>query len=515
MLPFSKIMIERYNAFLLYRRYRMLSFLNQYFFGPVLPVILIICGGYFIIRLGFFPILHFRTVLAALFRKQEDPNALPPWKSMLMALAGTLGVGNITGVAAAITAGGPGAVFWMWVSAVFAMFVKYAEILLAVKYQYKKDGAAYGGTPYYIRDGLKLPLLAAGFSFFLLAANFSVGNTVQTFAAAEALDTIFHTPRWITGLVMSVGVLYVTLGGGKRIVRLTSVLVPLLSGGYFIVSVWIILSRCSSLPGVFSKIMADAFRPEAGIGGILGYLTMRGLRFGTARGILSNEAGCGTAPFAYASAEAKSPVEQGFFGIVEVFVDTIVLCTMTAVVILLEPDLIGQADGTALALLAYEKGIGHGAGIFLSVSIVLFAFASVVAWAYYGTEALRFLNRQKPSARGVHIYLWLYGLSGFAGAVLAPQIIWDISDFSISVMTIVNVICILLMSNTVIAETRRYFMQAPGAKQVFRAFRLIRKQAPPVKQSQDTMHRVPTEAVRVDFRHEKQCQEYPKQPRLR
>ena len=491
----------------------MLSFLNQYLFGPALPVLLLICGGYYMFRLNFFPVLHFRSFFTVLFRKQEDSNALPSWKSLLLALAGTLGVGNITGVAAAITAGGPGAVFWMWISSFFAMFVKYAEILLAVKYQNKKDGESYGGTPYYIRDGLKLRWLAVLFSLILLVANFSVGNTVQTFAAAEALDTIFSIPRWLTGGLMSAAVLYVTMGGGKRVVKLTSVLVPLLSGGYLLVSLYIIFSRFSSLPGVFSRIMEEAFRPEAGVGGILGYLMMRGLRFGTARGILSNEAGCGTAPFAYASAETKSPAEQGFFGIVEVFVDTIVLCSLTAFVILLEPDLIGQTDGTALALLAYEKGLGRGAVLFLSVSIVLFAFASVVTWAYYGTESLRFLIGRKNLQHASRIYLWLYGLSGFVGAILAPGIIWDIADLSISIMTCVNASCVLLMSNTVIEETRRYFMQARDAGPVFRAFRLIRMQAPSAKLKSGTKSRAPKGSVQADFRYEKQYQEYPKQRR--
>ena len=489
----------------------MLAFLNQYILGPALPVVLMICGGYLSVRLSFFPLTRIRTVLTSLFRKQKEPGSIPPWKAMLMALAGTLGVGNITGVAAAITAGGPGSIFWMWVSAFFAMFVKYAEIVLAVRFQHKKGGNLYGGTPYYIKEGLGMTWLACLFSVFLIAANFTVGNAVQTFAAADAMESIFRIPRWFTGVCIAAAVLFVTFGGGKRISRMTAVLIPLLSGIYFLISIWILLNHLPALPCVFSEIFVNAFRPEAGIGGVFGFLTMRSLRYGTARGILSNEAGCGTAPFAYAASETKSPAEQGFLGIVEIFADTIVLCTLTATVILLFPDLLEKADGTALALLAFERGIGAGAGVFLSVSMVLFAFASIVSWGYYGTEALRFLGAKQ---RILKAYLLVYSLSGIMGAVLAPGIIWEIADFSISVMTIVNTCCILLLSRVVIRETNSFFMQEPGAKPAFRAWKPIRKRAHPAKPFPNERHPVPTAPAPADFRCERQYQEYQKRQRL-
>ena len=433
----------------------MLSFLNTYCFGPFLPVFLMLSGLFLAIRLDFFPLLHpvrcFRGMLPG---KGE-------MRPTLLALAGTLGVGNITGVASAIRAGGAGAVFWMWVSSLAASFVKYAEVVLAVRYRCR-EGA---GAPYYIRDGLGFKRLACFFSGVLLVADFTVGCPVQVFAAAEALSFSFGVPALVTGIVMAVLVLFALFGGKSRISDLTAVLIPVLAGLYFVLSAVILIRGAESLPGVFSDIVGSAFSFEAGKAGVGGFLLSRALRFGTARGVLSNEAGCGTAPFAHAGAKTKTPAEQGLFGILEVMIDTPLLCTLTALVILLQPGLIAAEEGTALAIRAFTEGAGALAGKAVAVSCALFAYASVIAWAYYGTEALTFLGIGEKGKKG---FLLLSGAFSAVGAVFSPSLIWELSDLSVAVMTILNTSCVLFLSGEVREETRTLLRRRGDAGEAFR-----------------------------------------------
>ncbi len=426
----------------------MLSFLNERVFGPALPLFLMGAGLYLALRLGLFPVLHPVAALKGMLPEKGSGSL----RAMGTALAGTLGVGNITGVAAAITAGGAGAVFWMWVSALFACFVKYAEVVLALRYR-TKQGA---GAPYYLRDGLGAGKLACFFSGVLLLANFTVGSPVQVYAAAEAMKGSFGVPPVLTGAVMALLVFCALCGGEKRITALTSVLIPVLAGGYFLLSALILIRYRERLPGVLHGIVTDALTPAAGRSGIGGFLLSRSLRFGTARGVLSNEAGCGTAPFAHAAANTKSPAKQGLFGIAEVVTDTLILCTVTALVLLLFPELIGTADPASLASLAYAKGAGRAAGMLLSLSCAVFAYASVIAWGYYGTAALTFLG-YKNSA--VTVYRTASALFCVIGAVIAPAAVWELADASVSVLTFLNVGGVLLLTPEVRQETVRYFRE--------------------------------------------------------
>ena len=424
----------------------MLSFLNAYCFGPVLPVFLMASGVFLAFRFELFPFRHPVRSLRGMLPGKEKGELRPT----LLALAGTLGVGNITGVAAAIRAGGAGAVFWMWVSALAASFVKYAEVVLALKYR-RREGA---GAPYYIRDGLGLPRLACFFSGVLLLANFTVGCPVQVFAAAEAMRYSFGVPAAVTGAVMAALVLFALFGGKKRISDLTSVLIPVLAGLYFVLSAVILIRRAGKVPDVISDIIGSAFSYEAGKAGAGGFLLSRALRFGTARGVLSNEAGCGTAPFAHAGATTKAPAEQGLFGILEVIIDTPLLCTLTAFVILLQPGLFAAEEGTGLAIRAFAEGAGWFAGKAVALSCALFAYASVIAWAYYGIEALTFLGVGEHGKKG---YLLLSGVFSALGAVFSPSLVWELSDLSVAVMTILNTSCVLLLSGEVKEETVSYF----------------------------------------------------------
>ena len=435
----------------------MLSFLNTYFFGPLLPVFLICSGLFLAFRLSLFPILHpVRSIRGMLPGKNKG--TLRP---TLLALAGTLGVGNITGVAAAIAEGGPGALFWMCVSSLAASFVKYAEVVLALKYR-RREGA---GAPYYIRDGLGLRRLACFFSGILLLADFTVGCPVQVFAAAEALRFSFGVPPFAVGLAFAVLVLTALFGGKERIASLTSFLIPVLASFYVFVSGLILIRGRGELPEVFRLIIRSAFQPDAGKAGIGGFLLSRSLRFGTSRGVLSNEAGCGTAPFAHAGANAKVPAEQGLFGILEVVVDTPFLCSLTGLVILLSQGLIGVYGGTELAIRAFAAGAGELAGKAVAISCALFAYASVIAWAYYGTEALSFLG---IGERGKRFYLILAGTFTAVGAIFSPSLVWVLAVLSTAVMTVTNTSCVLLLSGEVRSETQRYFRRREDASEAFR-----------------------------------------------
>lgn len=431
----------------------MISVLNQYFFGPLLPILLVLSGLFFAIKLRFFCVLHPLKTLKGLFgrKKSGESSSL---RSMMTALAGTLGVGNITGVAGAITAGGPGAVFWMWVSAFAVMTVKYAEIVLACRFRVKgNDGKLHGGAPHYMLHGLKKPMLARVFALLLLLSSFSVGNMTQTSAAAETASAFLGVPRVLSGILLTVLLFAIVRGGAGRIVDFANRLIPPLSAIYALLSFTVIFRNTGMIPQICAEIVRDAFTPRAGIAGIAGYLMMPSLRLGTARGIFSNEAGCGTAPTAHAAAKAK-PAEQGLFGIFEVFVDTVLLCTLTAFVVLISFDHMSAYDGTELAIRSFSAVLGNWVEWFLALSVVLYALASTVAWAYYGIEALHFLGKGKAAEKK---YRLLYSAACFLGAICPMGLVWEWSDFTVCLMTAVNLICVLVLSGQVKEETLDYF----------------------------------------------------------
>lgn len=427
----------------------MLSFVNRNILGPILPPLLIGAGLFFALRLV--PIL-LRHPLRA-FRRMRDDRDDTSVRSMITALAGTLGVGNITGVACAITAGGPGAVFWMWVSAFAVMSVKYAEIVLACRYR-KRDpaGGYFGSAAQYMLDGLKSPALSRVFAVLLLLSALTVGNMTQTGAAAETAEAFFGIPRLLSGILLAGLLLAVIRGGAKRIVSFTNYLIPPLTVAYAVLSLWIIGTQIASLPDLLSRIVSAAWTPRAGVSGIMGYVLMDSLRLGTSRGIFSNEAGCGTAPTAHASSSSP-PAKQGVFGILEVFVDTIVLCTLTAFVILLSEHRLTAYDGTELAIRAFSIALGDWVIVLLALSVMLYALASTVAWAYYGLSALRFLKIE----RAADAYRLLYCGCCAVGALCPMGFIFELSDFFIGVMTLLNVCALLRLHGQVREETVDYF----------------------------------------------------------
>ncbi len=436
-----------------------IEFLNSFVFGPAVPVLLIFAGIYYSVSLKFFYIRHPIKILRSMFKKRSE-KGISPFRAATVALAGTLGVGNIVGVASAITLGGAGAVFWMWISALFAMILKYAEIVLAVKYRRTDENRSHGGAMYYIKEGLgggKVASFAAALFCVLCIINgLGMGGVIQISAAADILRDVAGVPPLVTGFAGAVLALFAVSSGAVFLSRVTEKLVPIMSVAYMIMALLVIVRNIDGLPGVFGMIFEGAFSPEGAVGGILGFLLSRSLRFGTMRGLLSNEAGCGTSPIAYAASNEKSPAEQGFWGIFEVFFDTIVLCSMTAFVILLSygDSYVSRGEGVMLTVRAFEASLGDWSSYVLAVSVFLFAFATVICWAQYGLECVGYFSRAKAPGT---LYLCVYFVFVVLGAVAAPEITWEITDLALGGMTVINLIALCLMHHSVKRETDLFF----------------------------------------------------------
>lgn len=410
--------------------------------GIVMPAFLLFTGLCFAVRYRafwlFHPIRFCRTL------RESTGGETSSFRALTVALAGTLGVGNIAGVATAITAGGAGAVFWMWAGALVAMSVKYAESSLAVRCrQTGADGRHYGGMMYVIRDGLRRvlgekPALVLGgvFAALCLLNSLLTGTVVQVNAAASVYESV---PPLLTGAIFAVLVLIVNLGGGKRLSAVTGILIPLLSAVYLILSSFIILRNIGEVPDVFARIFREAFSLRSVGGGLLGTAMAQSIRYGVTRGIFSNEAGCGTSPTAHAAADAKSAHHQGCYGIFEVFIDTVVLCTATALVILLAGEESASLDGIPLSMAAYGALAGAAARQIIGVSVILFAFATVICQHYYGEIAIGYFTRSRVPVR---IYTVLMSAACVAGAVIPAGSVWLAADAIISLMTVINLACL-------------------------------------------------------------------------
>ena len=434
-----------------------ISFINKYFFGIGIPFLLMGAGIFYCIRLKFFHFLHPIKVLRSF--KSERSGGVSSLKAMMLALAGTLGVGNMVGVASAIALGGFGAVFWMWVSALIAMILKYAEIVLAMLYRkYDEGGRPYGAAMYYIRACFKGRLgavLAGIFAVFCIINAFSVGSMIQVNAAAEAMNGVFGTPPIVIGLIFAAITLVAILRGSTGILALTEKLVPLMTLGFTVISVAVIVMRPSDALAAIEKIFSNAFSFQSGAAGVSGFLLSGAIRYGTMRGILSNEAGCGTAPAAHAVSSCREPARQGTWGIFEVFVDTILLCTLTAIVIIIGYDAIDPSgDFMMMTVAAYESVIGRAAGYFLAIAVMLFGLATVLCWAHYGEVGVNYFSRRAGVKRA---YKLIYSLCVFLGALVSTDVLWESADLSIGTMSAINICALLLMSGRVKRETEEYF----------------------------------------------------------
>lgn len=416
--------------------------INTVLSGILMPALLIGVGIWFAVRLRFFYILH-PVRFCRMLAEAHKGGGVSPFRALSQALAGTLGVGNMAGVATAIVAGGPGAIFWMWISALCAMSVKYAEVRIAVEHRRSNADGFFGGAMYYIKDifGKKLPrvglVAGGGFAILCMANSLLTGNIVQMHAAASVFPWM---PPLILGGIIAAMSFVIACGGAGRVSEVTMRLIPFLSGAYMIISLFILVRNGDRIPGVLHAIFSSGLSLRAAAGGTAGFAVNRAIRFGVTRGIFSNEAGCGTSPTAHAAANTRSSHHQGCFGIFEVFADTIVLCTMTALVILLSDGVDKGMDGIPLTVYAYTALAGRGAGVFIGISVILFAFATVICQTQYGTVAIGYFTRKKIPYR---LYLVLCATASIGGTVISEGLMWQTADLIVSLMTALNIGCLL------------------------------------------------------------------------
>ena len=436
----------------------------------VTPVFLFAVGLFYLFRLRWFYVLHPLRCIRLLFG-YRPADGISPFRALTVALAGTLGVGNIVGVAAALYFGGPGAVLWMLVSALVAMVLKYAEITLALRHRrFSPDGEAAGGAPYYVRDGLTvagLPrvgrILAAVFALLCLINAVTMGSLLQVNAVAGAMETGFSIPPLLTGGAVAVLAIAAVRGGAARIAAWTEKLVPFMTLGFLVISAAVLILRRERIPDALRAIWTDALAADTVGAGIGGFWVSKGVRFGVMRGLISNEAGCGTAPMAHATARTDLPARQGLFGLVEVFVDTVLLCTVTALCILVSdsgPEAFGE-DTVKTAQAAFSSVLGDWAGWFFAAAMLLFGLASVLCWTHYGKTCAAYLGQGSPAATRFCTVAYAVALvaSVVVGAVVAPTAAWRVADTAIAWMTLLNLSVLLLMHKEVVAETDRLWQE--------------------------------------------------------
>ena len=449
---------------------------NNFIWGVPAMICIIGVGLYLSIRMGFIQIRRFtyamKVTIGRIFRKREaSDGALTPFQAVCTALAATVGTGNIAGVAGAIAIGGPGAVFWMWVSAMLGMCTKFSEVILAVHFREKNDkGELVGGPMYYIKNGLKKHWhwLAYLFSAFGVLTVFGTGNATQVNTITSAIDTTLYnmniiadensstvsTVNLIIGIVLAVVIALILIGGIKRIGQVAEKLVPFMALVYIILAIGVVLLNAKNVPAVFASIFKGAFNPASVTGGVIGSFFMS-MKKGVSRGIFSNEAGLGTGSIAHACADTRKPVKQGFFGIFEVFVDTIVICTLTALVILCSkvPVNYGSAAGAELTISGFTSTYGGWVSIFTAVAMCCFAFSTIIGWGLYGTRCIEFLFGSKSNKP----FMVLYSLIAVVGATMDLGLMWGIAETFNGLMAIPNLIAVFLLSGVVVKLVKEYF----------------------------------------------------------
>ncbi len=439
-----------------------LSSISSFVWGAPLLVLLLGTGLYLTLGLRLLPQRKLGYGIRMMFRGRAtvaaDAGDITPFQALMTALSATIGTGNIAGVATAIFLGGPGAVFWMWLTALVGMATKYAEAVLAVEYrETDAEGRHVGGPMYYIRNGLgpKWAWLGATFAFFATIAAFGIGNTVQANSVAAAMQGTFGVPLLATGLVLAVLTFVVIIGGVSRIGRVAEHLVPLMAILYVAGALLILAINIAEVPAALALIVTDAFTGTAAAGGFAGAGVMAAIRFGVARGVFSNEAGLGSAPIAHAAARTSDPVRQGTVAMLGTFIDTIIVCTMTALVIITTGAWTSGETGAELSALAFDTGL-PGGDLIVTLGLVVFAFTTILGWSYYGERAAAYLF-------GPRIILpfrlaWVAAL--VLGAVGDLGLIWLIADIMNALMALPNLIALVALSGTVFAISRRYFAEA-------------------------------------------------------
>lgn len=442
--------------------------LHDFIWGPYMIGAFLLTGIYFSIGTKFFQFRGFFTWMKYTFgtmkgevEEEKDGKSITQFQSLCTALAGTLGTGNIAGVATAITAGGAGAIFWMWISSIFGMMTNFAEKTLGILYRYKgEDGEWVGGPMVYMERGLHAKGLAISFAFLCILASFGMGNMTQAHSVSEAIQVSFGGNELVIGIILSILLALVILGGIGRIASVTEKLIPIVAIGYTVGSVCVLI-RCHEniLPAFFS-IIEGAFSVKAVGGGVLGYGMKKAIMVGISRGIFSNEAGLGSSVIVHSASNVKSPVIQGFWGIQEVFLDTIVMCTLTALVILTSGVYDGtkEIDGMMLTTKAFAVVFGSRGGRFISVAVVIFGFATLIGWSYYGVKCVEYLFGKKWTV----LYQGIYCGVTVIGCTMELTTVWNFADNMNGLLAIPNLIAILLLSKYVFAEINNFERREKG-----------------------------------------------------
>lgn len=434
------------------------SLVNGIVWGPPILILLVGTGLFLSLKTGFFSITKLgyilkNTLLKMFSKEHHGEGEVTAFQAVATALAATVGTGNIAGVATAIALGGPGAVFWMWFAAILGMTTKYAEVVLAVNFREKTgDGRFVGGPMYYITNGLGWKWLAVLFAVFGAFAAFGIGNMVQSNSVAAALQSSFNINPWMTGAILAIVTALVIIGGIKRIGAFTEKLVPFMAAIYIIGGLAIIFMNITKIPAAFALIFSSAFTGQAAVGGFAGATLANALRYGVARGVFTNEAGLGSAPIAHAAATTDHPVRQGLWGIFEVFADTLVICSITALAIISSGVWESGLTGAELTTAAFNASI-PGGGYIVSIGIVLFAFSTIVGWEYYGERCAEYLFG--PKANMIYRILWVPFV--LIGAIGGLEFVWSLADTLNGLMAIPNLIGVVALSGTVFKLTKEFF----------------------------------------------------------
>ena len=438
---------------------KILTTVRDFVWGLPLIILLVGTGIFLTIRLKGLQLrgLFYSLYLALIKRKEDDEHEgdISHFQALMTALAATVGTGNIVGVAVAIAAGGPGALFWMWVTGIFGMATKYSEAVLAIKYRETDEfGTMSGGPMYYISNALGWKWLGTLFAVFAAIAAFGIGNMVQSNSVADGVKTSLGIPNWITGIILAFFTGLVVLGGIKSIAKVTQVLVPFMIIVYIIGAMTILLLNLSSIPQVFVLIFKHAFTPTAATGGFLGAVVMQTMRHGVSKGVFSNESGLGSAPIAAAAAKTPNPVKQALVSMTQTFIDTLVICTMTGVVLIFSGLWTSGVKGAELTANAFGQFFPFGIGKYIiTLTLIFFAYSTILGWCYYGEKSIEYLFTKKA----VKVYRVVFVVFVAIGTFLKLETVWRLSDIMNGLMAFPNLVGLIGLSAVIVSETNIYF----------------------------------------------------------
>ncbi len=434
--------------------------LNGIVWGAPMLVLILGTGLFLMLLLKFMPLCKIGAGFALLWqgrtKSDDESGEISPFQALMTCLAATVGTGNIAGVATAIFMGGPGALFWMWCTALVGMATKYSEVVLAVHYREKDtSGEHIGGPMYAIKNGLgkRWVWLGTAFAIFGGLAGFGIGNMVQVNSMAQALDSTLHIPTWLTGVVTTVVVALVTLGGVKRIGKVAESLVPFMCVAYVLAALGVLIVNVTEIPNAFSLIFSCAFTPVAATGGFAGSVVLMSIRYGVARGVFSNEAGLGTAGIAQAAGTTKSAVRSGLIGMLGTFIDTLIVCSATGLAIITSGVWTSGKSGAALSAAAFESAMPGFGGVLLTVALVIFAFTTILGWSYYGEKCWIYL----VGTKAVLPFRVFWVIAVPFGAISQLDFAWLVADTLNGMMAIPNLLSLLLLSPVILKLTREYF----------------------------------------------------------